>query len=186
MARETEEGTLHSSGRASIMTPAHMAMVSISIELTAGQARLKQIVSSFSEIGQIVGVSSVYKRFLTNRAEDLNSELVLVLKIETDLLPEEIFQFLNEKAQANVGRVSGHFVLLVYDRQVRLMPGQNLPSALLHSDNLTLRCAAEAWGGYEHPVLGQTLNELVRSNEPLNNVEFFAQGRSLFSSEESL
>jgi hypothetical protein len=163
------------------MSSAHAILVLIAIDLVAGQRRLKEIVHSLSEIGSVTGTSSVYKRFLTSRSEDLNSELVMVLKLQTEQFPEDIFRTLHEKQQDLLR--SGHFVLLVYDNLVRLMPGQNLPSSLLHTDNLTLRCAAEAWGAYEHPVLGQTLNELVRSHEPLSNVEFFAQGRSLFSSE---
>jgi hypothetical protein len=162
------------------MIQTHIALISITLELTLGSQRLKEAVSTLEGIGQIIGVSSVYKRYLNYRMEDLNSELVVVLKMETEKTAEEIFRFLKGSQLQQIAPKAEACVLLAYDNQVRLLPGQNLPSPLLRSDGLTLRCAAEAWGSYEHPVLGQTLNELVRSNESLPQAEFFAQGRSLF------
>lgn len=166
------------------MKQTHMAMIYISTDLMAGIPRLEKIIESLKTTGEIVGVSSIYKKYRNQRSEDLNSDLVLVVKLETEKVFEELFQVLDKTEQQQ--RLSTHSALLsllTYDRLVRLYPGQNLPSPLLHTDPLTLRCASEVWGSFEHPVLGQTLNELVRSQKPLSHVEFFAQGKSLFQSE---
>lgn len=165
------------------MQQTHMTLILVSIDLVAGQSKLKEIANSFQAIGQVVETSSVYKKYLNARSEDLNSELIFVLKVETEKDVSEIFKFLENEQSRFATEDRGAFVLLTYDHLLRLFPGQNLPHPLLHSDKLTLRCAAEAWGAYEHPVLGQTLNELVRSSDPLAHVEFFAQGRNLISSE---
>jgi len=60
------------------MNQTHIALISISIELTLGPQRLKEIVSTMEAIGHPVGISSIYKRYLNYRMEDLNSELVVV------------------------------------------------------------------------------------------------------------
>lgn len=161
----------------------HTALISISVDLLAGKNRLEKVVSELKTFSVVSGISSIYKKYLNQRSEDLNSTLVLVLKVETELTDQDLFEKLDEIEEK---LPSASAVLLCFDRLVRLTPGQNLPSPLLHTDPLTLRCASEVWGVYEHPVLGQTLNELVRSLQPLSHVEFFAQGRSLFTASETL
>lgn len=166
------------------MSPSHMMLISITTDLMAGVTRLEKIIAELKQMGEIAAVSSIYKKYLNQRSEDLNSELVMVLKLEAEKEFEVVFQFLRRiEKQYQSGSSTTALILLSFDQSIRLFPGQNLPSPLLHMDPLTLRCASEAWGSYEHPVLGQTLNELVRSQKPLAHVEFFAQGRSLFSSE---
>lgn len=164
----------------------HSSLIWISTDLMAGSTRLKELIQQISEIGAIQQVSSIYKKYLNQRSEDLNSNLVLVLRIGTDHSMEEVFallQGLEQSKEAQFGANTEGLALLAFDQEVRMMPGQNLPNPKLHVDPLTLRCAAEAWGDYHHPVLGQTLQELVRFSDPLRHVEFFAQGRSLFSTE---
>ena len=115
---------------------------------------------------------------MNERAEDLNSELILVMKIKTHKSDLELFRFLKQK-EKNRGQLqqmrSESFIMLAFDQMTRMVPGQNLPNVLLHSDRLILRCAAEAWGSYEHPVLGKTLNEIVKSEKEIAGVEFFSQ-----------
>lgn len=110
----------------------------------------------------------------------------MVLRLNTALEMNELFdglQTLEGNRDVAFGGTQENLLLLSYDQEIRMMPGENLPSPKLHTDTLTLRCAAEAWGDYRHPVLGQTLQELVRLSDPLKHVEFFAQGRILFSGE---
>ncbi len=159
------------------------ALILCTMDFTSGETRLKSVIHALSRIGSIEAISSVYKKYLNNRQEDLNSDLVMALRLKTKLTPEELFHFLADLEKSSPPRARSYSVLLVYGSQIRLMPGQNLPSPVLHTDSLALRCASEAWGDYVHPVLGQTLNEIVRSKQPLSNAEFFAQGRSLFSME---
>ncbi|MEZ0392664.1 MAG: hypothetical protein ACAH59_10635 [Pseudobdellovibrionaceae bacterium] len=166
------------------MIERHKSLIWISVDLMAGLSRLQKVIHQFQSLGEVTEVSSIYKKYLNQRSEDLNSELVLVAKVDTTKNLEDIFHFLHTtENQQRLSSPSLNLILLTIDGMVRLFPGQNLPSPLLHTDALTLRCASEAWGDYIHPVLGQTLNQLVRSMQPLSHVEFFAQGRSLFISE---
>lgn len=163
------------------MTRPHHALIYISVEFTAGLEKVRTLLTGLRQYGDIPRTSSVYKRFLTSRQEDLNSDICLVVKIDTDLGPMELQQRLEEMNSVllqNQHR-QGQTLLLSYDRVVQLLPTSTLPHPQLRNDGLTLRCAAEIWGGYEHPVLGQTLNELVKSSEPIKTSEFFAQGKNL-------
>ena len=160
------------------MTEQHAALIFISIDLVSGPDRLRDISREIGEIGRIAATSSVYKRYLNERSEDLNSELVMVMKVETQKSEMDIFRFLKMKEKPGDHHQLARpecFLLLSFDQMTRLVPGQNLPSPLLHSDRLVLRCAAEAWGSYEHPVLGQSLNEIVKSEKEIVGVEFFSQ-----------
>lgn len=163
------------------MNRQHHALIYVSVEFTSGLERLRQVLRDLRQSGDSIGVSSVYKRFLTSRHEDLNSEICLVVKLETNLNEASLDQAIQ---QINSGllhepRRHGHMLLLSYDQTVQLLPHMTLPHPQLRIDGLTLRCAAEVWGGYEHPVLGQSLNELVKLSEPMNTTEFFAQGKGL-------
>jgi 7,8-dihydro-6-hydroxymethylpterin-pyrophosphokinase len=161
-------------------------LISISTDLMAGPARLRVLVEALTEIGDVARVSSIYKQFRSHGTADLNFNLVMVLKVNTNHGFEEIFallQSLEQSKPAGFGSQPEVLSLLAYNQEIRMVPGQNLPHPYLHMDPLTLRCAAEVWGDYTHPVLGQTLQELVRFSDPLTQAEFFAQGRSLFSTE---
>jgi 7,8-dihydro-6-hydroxymethylpterin-pyrophosphokinase len=164
----------------------HSVLISISTDLMAGNERLQYFIQQLREVGEIVQTSSVYKKFLSERSKDLNSSLIVALRMETERDRDEIFallQKLEQKKETSFAASPENLILLAFDQEIRMRPGQNLPHPKLHTDTLTLRCAGEAWPEYTHPVLGQTLRELVRCSDPLKHVEFFAQGRSLLSTE---
>lgn len=165
------------------MKQTHFALFWISLDVMAGIEDLKATVSEIGELGEIVSSSSVYKKFLDRKAESLNSELCVSIRIETEKNQEDIFLYLSKKVKCDSAKRRSNeraVLLLAFDQNVRLCPGENLPSPILHTNPLALKCAAEAWGEYEHPVLKRTLNDLARSSAPFTNVEFFAQGRVLF------
>ena len=144
----------------------------------AGSHRLQTLIREIQEIGKIVTGSSIYKRFLNSRMEDLNSELIFVVKLETQKNEIQVFDFLRKKEMISprFGMSKPEtYTMLAFDQNTRLVPGENLPSPLLHQDPLTLRCASDAWGSFEHPVLGQTLNELVKSHQSVERTEFYSQ-----------
>lgn len=164
------------------MNRPHHALIYLSVEFSGGLEKLRQVLRRLRESGETLAMSSVYKRFLTDRSEDLNSEVCLVVKFETTLVEDELDQLLQKLTLENLNepRKHGRALLLSYDQIMRMAPSLPLPHPQLRNDGLTLRCAAEVWGGYEHPVLGQSLNELVKSlSEPMNTTEFFAQGKGL-------
>jgi 7,8-dihydro-6-hydroxymethylpterin-pyrophosphokinase len=158
------------------------ALIFISVDFIAGATRLRELVAELETIGSIKFVSSVFKKYLNSRSEDLNSILAVVVRLQTTMEFPQVFEVLKFRHEENSRKgadLSEHLVLLAYDSEVFLHPDQNLPSSQLHGDALTLRCASEAWGDYKHPVLGQTLNELVSSSLSQAKIEFFAQGHTL-------
>lgn len=156
----------------------HLALILAKMDFISATETINLVSRKMSEFGTVVAASSVYKRYLNERSEDLNSELVMVAKIKTNKSEMELFRLLKTNeiipGPHQFGR-TGKFLLLSYDQKTRMVPGQNLPHLLLRTDLLVLRCAAEAWGDYEHPVLGQSLNEIVGLQTELASVEFFSQ-----------
>lgn len=155
------------------MTPiGHMTMIFIAVDALEGASALKSKIELLALQCEGLQVSSVYKR---NQKSPFSnryfSELVAVVRAETFLSIEKLSLWLKEK-------MSNHAAVLTFDSDVHLLPDLNLPHPLLHTDPLTLRCACEVWGSYEHPVLGQTLNELVQLEQNTMNYEFFGQGNN--------
>ncbi len=179
---EAKKGTLSNERCVSTLKESHAALILIASDLVSGVSRLKEIKNQISEFSEIRAISSIYKKFLNSRSEDLNSELVVVIKIDTELETSQLFKKIksreNKRSHQQITDDES-WLLLCYDHEVRMFPGQNLPSPMLHTDRLALRCASEVWGSYEHPVLGKTLSELIQSDEPLDQVDFYAQGSSL-------
>jgi hypothetical protein len=164
------------------MSEKNEALIFISVDFMAGATRLRELVSELETFGKITTVSSVFKKYLNSRSEDLNSILAVAVKVQSIMDFPQVFEILHFRQEENSRKgeaLSENLVLLAYGQEVFLHPDQNLPSSLLHGDPLTLRCASEAWGDYKHPVLGQTLNELVSSSLSQIKIEFFAQGHTL-------
>jgi len=144
-------------------------LIFVRLDAQVGAFGIERAVKSLSLVGNILALSSIYKKQLNPDVIDFNAELIFVIKLETSF---SYLQILDELKKIHGIPVE----VLAFAQEIRMIPGQNLPHTLLHSDEVVLRCASEAWGSYEHPVLGQTLNELVRSSRQLMNVDFFAQG----------
>jgi 7,8-dihydro-6-hydroxymethylpterin-pyrophosphokinase len=159
------------------------SLILISMDLMAGLPRLQEIVSQLQELGEVQGISSIYRKFFNRRAEDLNSNLILAVRLCTELSIEKIFSSVQKIESQLQKNYPGQLVLLADAQEVRLIPGQNLPHPDLQTDALTIQCAAEAWPDFRHPILQKTLLELAKTREPLPQVEFFAQGKSLISAE---
>jgi hypothetical protein len=62
---------------------------------------------------------------------------------------------------------------------ILMSPRLTLPYPLLHQDPLIIRCAAEAWGQYEHPIYLKSLSEMARSAQNAKTAEFHMQGKNL-------
>lgn len=149
----------------------HHALLSLSIPTPEGTAVISEILKKLPEDVGLVAVSSIYKKYLSGHMDDLNSDLICVLRVETSLSAHALF--------TQITQCPGDWELLLFDQIVALTPELPIPNPLLFEDAALLRCASETWGEYEHPILGQSLNELVRSVHSFENIEFFAQGRSV-------
>lgn len=158
--------------------PPSSGLILISTDFVSGAKRLSQILTQIKSFGAIELGSSVYRKYLGAKAEDLNSEICLVVKLRTFLTDRELIRGLRELTTEELKtryREPEKILLLCYDDKIQVIPGLNLPHPILHSDGLTLRCAAEVWPEYSHPVLGQTLNELVRCRPVTSEFDFFSQ-----------
>jgi 7,8-dihydro-6-hydroxymethylpterin-pyrophosphokinase len=151
-------------------------LLAIVADLAKGEAAQKKLITQVREFCQILAISSVYKRERTVGAK--NPELVAVLKITSSLPSEELAERFS-KMQLNDSGMTAEVVLLTLNHEVWLRPDCTLPDLRLAKDPLFLRCAAEAWGDYEHPILGRTLTELVKLHPAADSIEFFAQGTYL-------
>lgn len=123
------------------MKQTHIALFWISIDFMSGVNQLKEIISDVALIGDVIGTSSVYKKFINRRSEDLNSELSIVVKIETEKNQDEIFERIKEiLKQRHLHRRENteNLVLLAFNQDVRLFPGENLPSPTLHTNPLDI------------------------------------------------
>jgi 7,8-dihydro-6-hydroxymethylpterin-pyrophosphokinase len=69
--------------------------------------------------------------------------------------------------------------LLAFGQSVILDSRLTLPSPRLFEDSLILRCAAEAWGSYEHPIMQKTLEDLAQFAVTNLNVEFYSKSEEL-------
>lgn len=154
----------------------HFALVGLQSDLTRGERLVRQIIKEYESRFEVHGVSCVYKRNSENVNKTVYSELVCVIKISTTVEVEELRSAINS---INIEFAGSEGTLLSLDRMVQMLPTLTLPNPKLANDPTILRCASEIWGEYEHPILGQTLNELITSDLSYQKVEFYLQGSKL-------
>lgn len=164
------------------MTP-HLALIHFSMDLTGGKTHANEILKKLQSNGSVQSISSVYKRYMTADRADINAHLEFVVKYEThmtiDQLLEMALSFCHQKESKFHEAVNTELIVLAFDRQIMMSPKLTLPYPLLHQDPLIIRCAAEAWGEYEHPIYQKNLNEIARVAQPARQAEFYMQGKTL-------
>ena len=100
------------------------------------------------------------------------SELWAVARIETEFTFLES-EYLKTRPQDSTIEAT----LLTWGSEVLLNPNVPLPHPSLHRERVFLQCAAELEPKLVHPILGQSLIELVNLEQRPLSAEFFAQGR---------
>ncbi|GIL17227.1 MAG: hypothetical protein BroJett040_09780 [Oligoflexia bacterium] len=158
----------------------NQALVVVVSDLASGERHLKKMVRELEKISKVKTISSVYKKNHHHQYDSLNSQLWVALRVETDDDPRPFYQKLRQIGDGGTQYSRGQVQLLVFNSLIQLDPAMPLPHPLLQSEKVALKCAAEAWGQYEHPILGQTLNELVMSYPDPESLEFYFQGAQLF------
>lgn len=161
----------------------HFSLVYVSLDLVGGLEKARQIISKMSELGEIEQISSVYKRYLTVDRVDFSARMEFVVRFSTIMNVDQTLYLLLSLSEMilSESRPSSHceLILLAYDNKVLMSPKLTLPYPHLHTDALVIRCAAEAWGSYEHPIYQTTLSEISKSAQPVKDAEFHLQGKSL-------
>lgn len=158
----------------------HLGLVLLSGDLIGGLSQLRNYISRMNTVWSVIDTSTVYKRYLNNRREDLNAELIAVIKFQTRSELAELLPAL-QRAKINLSRVES--ILLSLDIMTKLNPEAPLPHPLLSADETVLRAAVEVWPQYEHPIARETLAELFKKISHQDETEFFAQGFRLLSDE---
>ena len=156
----------------------NLVMIAISTQMTRGLEGIRECLKTLT-ILDVQRVSSVYRRRDQQTDGTLSSEVVVALAALTEMRLLDLQNFLKKQ---NEGLTFSKWLLLSYNDEVRLDPEAPIPHPLLHFDPLVLRCAAEIQGSFEHPVLGRSLQELVRSSTRVpdeGSDEFLARGESL-------
>lgn len=122
-----------------------------------------------------VQASNIYKSEGQALEKGWLAELWVALRVESEESSTEIANKLNKWA-TQVGD-SADVLFLAHGNQVNLNPRNPIPNPNLHRLRIFLQCAAEIEPHFVHPILGQSLIQLVNSDSRPLNGEFFAQGR---------
>ncbi|MEK2643706.1 hypothetical protein [Bdellovibrio sp. BCCA] len=161
----------------------HSALIHVALDLVGGVEKAKNLLRKFAECGEIATISSAYKRYLTTERLDLSARLEFVIRFETQLGVDQVLHLVlslcETGSQGLTKKSHSELTLLTFDDMILMSPRLTLPYPQLHQDPLIIRCAAEAWGQYEHPIYQKNLSEISKSAPPANQAEFFMQGKSL-------
>lgn len=161
----------------------HMALIYLTLDLVGGVDKSKKLLEKLSECGEIVAISSVYKRYLTEERQDLSARMEFVVRFETPLPVDQCLHLVlsqcEQGAPGLLQRSHAELTLLTFDDMIVMSPRLTLPYPQMHQDPLIIRCAAEAWGAYEHPIYQKSLSEIAKSALPARQAEFYIQGKSL-------
>lgn len=166
------------------MTPIrHSALIHAALDLVGGAEKAKDLLRKLSECGEVTAISSVYKRYLTAERLDLSAYLEFVIRFETPLNVDALLHLILSLCEEGTPGLSQkshkELTLLTYDDLILMSPRLTLPYPQLHQDPLIIRCSAEAWGQYEHPIYQKNLSEIARAAAPARQAEFYIQGKSL-------
>lgn len=104
------------------------------------------------------------------------SELWAVARVETEHSHYDSASFLLKESDGSV-----EATLLSWGNEVFLNPETPLPNPDLHRQRVFLQCCAEIEPKLVHPILGQSLIELVNLDTRPLNADFYAQGRRTLS-----
>lgn len=164
-------------------TTRHTALVHIALDLVGGVDKAREILLALMERGELVAISSVYKRYLTPERLDLSARLEFVIRLETpwgvEQALQQVLSLCDPSSNPSLRKNRAELTLLAFDDLILMSPRLTLPYPQLHQDPLIIRCAAEAWGQYEHPIYQKNLSEISKTAAPAKQAEFYMQGKSL-------
>jgi 2-amino-4-hydroxy-6-hydroxymethyldihydropteridine diphosphokinase len=139
---------------------------------------------------QIIQISSVYELseggnaqrsvLATTDAERWAGGLSVVLKVRTELPPQELLEVLQRvERQANLTTRCVDIDLLFYEKLSTMTPSLTLPHPEMHRRPQVLIPAAEIAPDYSHPVLGQDLLHLTHRFEKSPWGRYYSTGKTL-------
>lgn len=153
----------------------HTALIHVALELVGGVEKAKEILEALTARGDLVSISSVYKRYLTRERLESSARLEFVIRLETLWGVDQVLHLALSLCESNTAELT----LLAFDNLILMSPRLTLPYPEMHQDPLIIRCSAEAWGQYEHPIYHKNLSEISKLAAPAQQAEFYMQGKSL-------
>ena len=165
------------------MNSRHTAFINIALDLVFVVDKSKDVIEALSARGDLLSISSVYKRYLTTERLDSSARLEFVIRLETLWGVDQVLHLalsLSEKpAEGSLQKSHTELILLAFDNLILMSPRLTLPYPQMHQDPLIIRCSAEVWGQYEHPIYHKNLSEISKTAGPAQQAEFYMQGKSL-------
>jgi 7,8-dihydro-6-hydroxymethylpterin-pyrophosphokinase len=145
-----------------------------------GADSIRRILQQISSEGDVHTISSIYRRRNQMRPNDLETPIEFVIHFATERSASALADFFRAFLSKIPLRHEGDllFTLLSFDGEVLMTPEMTLPHPSLHADALVCRCASEAWGTFEHPVLKKTMAQIATMIPPVTDAEFWMQGQS--------
>jgi 7,8-dihydro-6-hydroxymethylpterin-pyrophosphokinase len=158
------------------------SLIYVSINVVSGPDTLKRLVSELKLISWEMEFSSVYRQFETDQRYDFDANMITVVKLGFNTTTEELIKQLQNVQtclSSFIGKDKVRVIPLAVEQETQMVPDLTLPHPILHMDPLVVRCAAEVWGSYEHPILKRSLSDLANKAAVIENAEFMLQGKSL-------
>jgi 7,8-dihydro-6-hydroxymethylpterin-pyrophosphokinase len=172
-----------------------MATFLLGVESLGGGSQesvLKKLLVELNEIMDVVATSSIYQIFDTESLDSGKSHprlgyseqghLGVVFKAQSQIAPLQLSERFHDIELAYSTAPRQKYVqltLLAYENHTMMHPRLTLPCPNLHRQAKKLIPAAEAWPSYTHPILKQTLGELVGSVVDGSWGQFYAQGKAI-------
>lgn len=154
-------------------------LIGLRSNLLEGLKPLREAVQTAQSAGSEVQISNVYKSEGLGLQQGWLAELWAVLRMQTDRDVSALVSQIEGWGQSK----SQEFTLLSFGSHVVLNPHMPIPNPNLHRLRIFLQCAAEVEPTFIHPILGQSLLQLVNSDARALQGEFFAQGRQLLKAD---
>jgi 7,8-dihydro-6-hydroxymethylpterin-pyrophosphokinase len=158
-------------------------LLHVNVDYIGGEPVLKAILETLSQIGKIVSVSNVYKRYTSVPSLDSRANLELVAKLITRMEINDVLNMIRAIREMPPKSLSHpvELTILTFGDKVWMSPELTLPYPTLHSDGLILMCACEVDADFVHPILKKSLREMVVPQAETVS-EFYLQGGRLVTS----
>ncbi|MGE5086837.1 MAG: hypothetical protein ACM3MG_11090, partial [Bacillota bacterium] len=92
----------------------HNSLVYIALDLVGGEAKAKELLTKISECGEILQMSSIYKRYLTAAHVDLSSRIEFVIRFETVMsVDQHLHLVLSLCEQGSQGLIQQSYVNMI-------------------------------------------------------------------------
>ena len=120
------------------MTLNHNALIFVALDLVGGEEKARELLGKMSETGEIIAISSVYKRYTSEARVNLSARIEFVVRFKTVMSVDQclhmVLSLCDQGAQGLTQRGHVDLLLLAYDDVILMSPRLTLPYPQLHTD----------------------------------------------------